>query len=912
MAKKYWFHAALLIVLLSATYGHSQTTAVTLQVTDTDGQTWNNGTWSTQIYSPSGVPCCTYNLAGTTTPVPGQSQTGPLSSSGGASISLTANASIVPSGTLWSFTVCPQAFPSPCYTQAFQIVGTSQNIFITPPAIRINLNNVVGRVTAYLDIEAVNGHLGSIYFNLVDSTIHLCDTVTGSTCNFISVSGGGGSGSSKWSDLLTPTGNLSLNLGTNNSLFTIGDYGASPTTGAYKITDSASTTTDTSTNLTLDTGASSRHNPVAIKIQGTNQMQVCWQAGPQGEIVIGSAIACNAISQSPFAKFLVMTNTAAHVITRLYQRSTSATGTMLEFNNATAAGTGFNFWTACTGASTTDSSCTNIVAKLAGDGSFTGTKFFSPIYTGSPSTSLIDGPGTTGIFISGGDIDMNDVAGNQFNMIGGDVGSVKHGAVTLGGSVNGAVLSSSDSRVYLNAFFSTTNTTAILDNLAFTTSVPVVAPGATLSNITGLTQCVHASSTGVLTGTGSDCNTGGGGLSGQSTLGIPIAATATTSTSSTTPGTNQGIYFVARVNSTQGTATTPVERQVGDCSGAGTITGAATTYTVLYTDVVGCNVVHDIAASAGATITLPTPTTLNNTAPIFVYSNYSASTDTLTPTTFTVSLGHTTAAASLSIPSATSCKVQLDPVNASTWKADCHPISTTGGGGGSLSGMTAGQVPIAATATTVTSSKPIQGTDANLLSSGTISGTSAMLCTDANNGATTSGCPTIPSVPTMPFYWIPYGAQGVPQVALSNQTDGTANNLVCRSFEVPNQITATKFTATVGTISAAQTFNIGIYDSSGNLIRDSGSMSAGTATQVTATVSSFTLNPGNTYAECVAITDTVAALLGSGAVVAASSMANKNATRDFACSNTLSAGAMPSTCGTATPQASKAYLVLLE
>lgn len=58
-----------------------------------------------------------------------------------------------------------------------------------------------------------------------------------------------------------------------------------------------------------------------------------------------------------------------------------------------------------------------------------------------------------------------------------------------------------------------------------------------------------------------------------------------------------------------------------------------------------------------------------------------------------------------------------------------------------LSGMTAGQVPIAATATTSTSSKAIQGTDANLLSSGTISGTGVSLCTDANGGATTSGCP---------------------------------------------------------------------------------------------------------------------------------------------------------------------------
>jgi len=38
--------------------------------------------------------------------------------------------------------------------------------------------------------------------------------------------------------------------------------------------------------------------------------------------------------------------------------------------------------------------------------------------------------------------------------------------------------------------------------------------------------------------------------------------------------------------------------------------------------------------------------------------------------------------------------------------------------------------------------RPVQGTDTNLLSSGTISGTAAPLCTDANGGATTSGCPT--------------------------------------------------------------------------------------------------------------------------------------------------------------------------
>ena len=68
--------------------------------------------------------------------------------------------------------------------------------------------------------------------------------------------------------------------------------------------------------------------------------------------------------------------------------------------------------------------------------------------------------------------------------------------------------------------------------------------------------------------------------------------------------------------------------------------------------------------------------------------------------------------------------------------------TTFSGGGGGLSGMTAGQVPIAATANTVTSSMALQGTDTKILSSGSVSGSGVALCTDANGGATTSGCPS--------------------------------------------------------------------------------------------------------------------------------------------------------------------------
>lgn len=79
--------------------------------------------------------------------------------------------------------------------------------------------------------------------------------------------------------------------------------------------------------------------------------------------------------------------------------------------------------------------------------------------------------------------------------------------------------------------------------------------------------------------------------------------------------------------------------------------------------------------------------------------------------------------------------VHYDCINGSWVK-----IGPSSGSSG-LSGMTAGQVPIAATATTVTSSKAIQGTDTNLLSAGTVSGSGASLCTDTNGGATTIGCP---------------------------------------------------------------------------------------------------------------------------------------------------------------------------
>lgn len=159
---------------------------------------------------------------------------------------------------------------------------------------------------------------------------------------------------------------------------TLADYGASPATAPNLVTDNSSTSTDSTPNLVLDTGASSFHRSFAARIRGTNQIQVCQQqSGAQGQVVFGSAVACTAINNTPFAKVVEESNTAGHSILRLYQNSTSDnnTGGMMALTNATAAGSGWFYAKGCAGATGSDTGVGSGTCNwtINGNGLFTGT-----------------------------------------------------------------------------------------------------------------------------------------------------------------------------------------------------------------------------------------------------------------------------------------------------------------------------------------------------------------------------------------------------------------------------------------------------------------------------------------------------------------------------------------------------------
>jgi lysophospholipase L1-like esterase len=175
---------ALLCVGMSAM---AQLSNVTGTVTDTDNQTWNNGTFQITFVPPTGYTGSVYTFNGSAwTPTV---HNGVMSSSGVLTYSaLERNDYILPANSHWKFTVCPNA-SFPCTSRTVTINQASQSVssqFNAVQAPRFAASNMQTGSFGYADVEVSPiPVIGAFYWNVTSGTSR---SYTGS--GWVSGSGG--------------------------------------------------------------------------------------------------------------------------------------------------------------------------------------------------------------------------------------------------------------------------------------------------------------------------------------------------------------------------------------------------------------------------------------------------------------------------------------------------------------------------------------------------------------------------------------------------------------------------------------------------------------------------------------------------------------------------------------------------
>lgn len=157
-----------LILLFVGTLVYGQTSNVSATVTDSDSQTWNNGSYIISFVPPSGYTGSIYTFNGTpwTPPAP---ITGSLSISGVFTYNgLQRNDYILPAGSHWQFTFQPLASFGPSSTQLFINNGTmnigSSLVLVAP---RFPAGSLYGGSYGYLDVEiSPTPPIGGFYYNV--------------------------------------------------------------------------------------------------------------------------------------------------------------------------------------------------------------------------------------------------------------------------------------------------------------------------------------------------------------------------------------------------------------------------------------------------------------------------------------------------------------------------------------------------------------------------------------------------------------------------------------------------------------------------------------------------------------------------------------------------------------------------
>jgi hypothetical protein len=184
------------------------------------------------------------------------------------------------------------------------------------------------------------------------------------------------SGSIPLSSITSPITNTNIATGTFRTTFTEGDFGSAPVSSAFGITDTATSTTDNSFDLTVENGNNSFHNPFSTGVTtgGTYfpQLQICNNgSGHVGASLFGNSVTCATLSKTPNNKVTITDNTGAHTGLAILNNASDETGTMLRLLSATPTSKSYNFLTACAGTTAADKICNGtIVAELTSSGAF--------------------------------------------------------------------------------------------------------------------------------------------------------------------------------------------------------------------------------------------------------------------------------------------------------------------------------------------------------------------------------------------------------------------------------------------------------------------------------------------------------------------------------------------------------------
>jgi hypothetical protein len=213
--------------------------------------------------------------------------------------------------------------------------------------------------------------------------------------------------------------------------------------------------------------------------------------------------------------------------------------------------------------------------------------------------------------------------------------------------------------------------------LSATPEVEITSGALQFTFITGSTQCLQASTLGMITGTGTACGSGSG--SGTVNSGTQFAfgtynTAGTAISSGPTPPTTNGAYICGYQVATN-TAVAPTCNLMGLL--ARSVSGATSTDTVLFSD---NNEPVEYQGSVAVAVALPTPTTLQNTYFWTLLDNLT--TGSSTALTITPAGGWTIAGgATFNIPQLFTCRVEVDPLVASNWLPFCGHNTTSAGGG---------------------------------------------------------------------------------------------------------------------------------------------------------------------------------------------------------------------------------------